>query len=75
VHETILKSGWETALVAVPFIGMLLVGLFRLDELVAAPKRKFKERRSRTFAGTASHAYPSFSDPDGRPWRRAQRAE
>jgi hypothetical protein len=38
MHEIILNSGWDTLLFVVPFIGMLLVGFFRLDQLFAAPK-------------------------------------
>jgi hypothetical protein len=35
MHETILKSGWDSMLFAVPFVAMLLLGFFRLDEAIA----------------------------------------
>jgi hypothetical protein len=36
MHVTILHSGWNAFLVAVPFVTMLSVGYFRLDERLAA---------------------------------------
>lgn len=67
MRELALKSGWETFLFAVPFLGILLVGLFRLDELISSPKRRLKKR---TRPGGVDHnGEPLMSDPDGRPWR------
>jgi hypothetical protein len=39
MQDTILQSGWENFLVAVPLVGLLLMTLFRLDEMLASPKR------------------------------------
>lgn len=37
MRDLVLKSGWETFLFAVPFLGLLLAGLIRLDELISTP--------------------------------------
>ena len=39
MHETVLNSGWDTFLFAVPALFMLVLGIFRLDELLVAPRR------------------------------------
>ena len=67
--EIVLKSGWQTFLFAVPFLGLLLASLFRLDTLFSAPKRRSKTRRPPS--GMSSDGQPLQSDPDGRPWRDA----
>ena len=67
MRDLVLKSGWETFLFAVPFLGVLLVGLFRLDELITSPKRPLKRRRRP--AGVDHNGEPLLNDPDGRPWR------
>jgi hypothetical protein len=66
VQDTILQSGWGNFLVAVPFVGILLVGLFRLDEIIAAPKRD--RSVNRPACGCDENGHLLFSDPDGRPW-------
>jgi hypothetical protein len=33
-----LQSGWETFLLAAPLVGMVLVGVFRLDQIATNPK-------------------------------------
>jgi len=66
VQDTILQSGWENLLVAVPFVGILLVGLFRLDEIIASPKRVRAVKRPAS--GCDENGHLLLSDPDGRPW-------
>ena len=66
MHETILHSNWDTMLVGVPFIIMLLVGFFRLDELFATPKDR--TRPTRAASGVDRDGQVIFSDPDGRRW-------
>jgi hypothetical protein len=66
MHETVLNSGWDTILFAVPALFMLLMGVFHLDELLVTPRHCARTRR------------PAFSvdkdgrtvmcDPDGRPF-------
>jgi len=67
VNEAVLHSGWETVLIAVPLIGILLIGIFRLDELFATPKQRPKPQRPAS--GMDKDGQPLLSDPDGRPWR------
>jgi hypothetical protein len=64
VHETILLSSKDSLLVAIPFIGLLLVGYFRLDQIIASPKKK---GRRRPMSGMDESGEPIMSDPDGRP--------
>lgn len=66
MQDTVLQSGWETLLVAIPFVGILLVGLFRLDELIASPKRR--KAAKRPASGCDRNGRLLLSDPDGRPW-------
>jgi len=61
-----LNSGWDTLLVAIPLLGLLLAGNLHLDEIVAAPKRR-RPRRS-PVCGTDETGRLILSDPDGRPW-------
>lgn len=62
-----LVSGWDTTILIVPFLGILVMYLFRLDERFAAPKAPPKNRRS--FCGVDPMDRPYLSDPDGQPWR------
>lgn len=67
VHEMVLKSGWETFFIAVPFLAILLMGFFRLDTLWSAPRERTRARRPAS--GMDQDGEPLLSDPDGRPWR------
>jgi hypothetical protein len=40
MHDIALQSGWETFLLVAPLVGLLLVGIFRLDTRVASPKQQ-----------------------------------
>ena len=71
MHETILTSGRDTLLVALPFIGMLMVGLFRLDELIVVPKEV--KAISRRPGGMDVNGEPIVCDPDGRVWKGRRR--
>jgi hypothetical protein len=66
VQDAILQSGWANFLVAVSSVGILLVSLFRLDEVIAAPKRD--RPVSRPACGCDENGHLLLSDPDGRPW-------
>ena len=70
MQETVLKPGLDTFLFAVPFLGMLLVGFFRLDGWFAAPKQELKPRRPPS--GMDEAGRPLLTDPDGRLWRPAR---
>ena len=60
-------SGWDTTILMVPFLGILVMYLFRLDERFAAPKAPPRSRRF--FCGVDPKDGPFVSDPDGKPWR------
>ncbi len=70
VHDGVLQSGLDTLLIAVPLVGVLLIVLFRLDTMVAAPKQAAGPRHPPS--GTDKHGRMLFSDPDGRPWPSAR---
>ncbi len=61
-------SGWDTTILMVPFLGILAMYMFRLDERFAAPKSSPRNRRF--FCGVDPKDRPYLSDPDGQPWRR-----
>ena len=67
MHDSVLKSGLDTILIAVPFVGLLVIGMFRLDAVFAAPKQAAGMRRPPS--GMDEHGSVLFSDPDGRPWK------
>lgn len=67
LHLIALQSGWESFLLAAPFVGMVLIGVFRLDELATRPKRG----RRPGFIGHDENGRMLLSDPDGRPWNDA----
>jgi len=66
VQDAVLQSDPEKLLVAVPFVGILLVGIFRLDQIVASPKRARAVKRPAR--GCDENGHLLLSDPDGRPW-------
>lgn len=65
-----LLSGWDTALLMAPFAVLLAAWMFRLDQLLAAPRA----RRRRAFSVTDVNGYAAPTDPDGKPWRNGSRA-
>ena len=67
MHDSVLNSGWQSVLVAIPFVFMMIVGVFRVDELFAAPKQSV--RRQRPASGVDEDGRPLLCDPDGRPVR------
>ncbi len=71
MHETMLTSSRDTLLVALPFIGMLMVGIFRLDELIVVPREaRVNPRRP---GGMDVNGDPIICDPDGRVWKGRRR--
>ena len=61
-------SGCDTTILMVPFLGMLLLHMFRLDERVSSRKAPSGSRLS--FCEVDSKGQPYVSDPDGQPWNR-----
>jgi hypothetical protein len=60
-----LVSTRDTVLASIPFIVLLIMALFRLDEMVAAPRRR-RKRMHRVLEVDAA-GEPILCDPDGRP--------
>jgi hypothetical protein len=73
MHDAILSSGRDTFLIAIPFLGLLLAALFRLDERFAAPKKVGGPRRPP--CGLDLDGRPILCDPDGRPWAEPRLGE
>jgi hypothetical protein len=65
MHDLILKSGRDTLLVAIPFIAMLFIGLFRLDELIFKPKKSCNQQRPPR--GVDKDGRTIFCDPNSKP--------
>ena len=70
MHDIALQSGWETFLLAAPLVGMILVGIFRLDVIVASSRQGGNP--SRPPSGIDEKGRLLLADPDGRPWHDAQ---
>lgn len=60
----ILLSGRDSLLVAVPFVLLLCVAVFRLDEEIVKPKTELRNRAP--MRGIDENGEPIFTDPDGR---------
>jgi hypothetical protein len=60
-------SGWDTTILMLPFLGILALYLFRLDERFAAPKTSSTSRRF--FCELDPQGRAHLSDPDGQAWR------
>ncbi len=65
LNETVLTSGLDTMLVALPAFIVLLAGVFRVDEMIAAPRHPARGRRQA--CGLDENGRPVLLDPDGRP--------
>ncbi len=71
-----LQSSWETILLAAPLVGMILVGVFRLDQIASNPKTHPGHRTKLTgpslsspsLSGIAQKSGTHLSDPNSRPW-------
>jgi hypothetical protein len=64
MDKNILMSTTDTLLIAIPFVIMLLINVFRLDQIIAAPKAALSGRQLR--CGTDRFGEPILCDPDGR---------
>lgn len=58
----ILQSNADALLVAIPMVGLLFIGFFRLDELFGKPKRRAKTRNK--MSGWDQNGRPVCADPD-----------
>ncbi|MGA2673495.1 MAG: hypothetical protein ABSE99_09710 [Terracidiphilus sp.] len=67
MHDQMLSSGRDTLLIAIPFIALLFIGLFRLDEVIFKSRKASKGGRPRRPpSGVDQNGRPIFSDPDGK---------
>lgn len=74
MHDFILHPGWETALVGIPFILLLIFVFFRLDEVfVSSKRRKAPPVDRRIPIQQDENGEPVLYDPDGRPSRKPRR--
>jgi hypothetical protein len=69
---SVTLSNTDALLVAIPMIGILVVGFFRLDEMVGKP-RKLAARRPQV-AGTDGEGHQICLDPDGTVQHSVRRA-
>jgi hypothetical protein len=69
MHASI--SGWDTAIIMAPLIGLLAFWMFGLDERVT--RSKTRGARRRFCKPDISGGELACSDPDGKPWRIRQR--
>jgi hypothetical protein len=65
MHSAPLLTGWDTAIFALPFLGLLCLWMFGLDELLAAPGAN---ARRRPFCQVGTGKYARMTDPDGTLW-------
>jgi len=61
---TTILSNSDSLLVAIPMLGILFAGFFRLDELLGRSKKPVKTRR--LTVGSDENGRPLCADPDGR---------
>ena len=66
-----LLSNRDALLVAVPMVGIMIAGHFRLDELFGKSQKPPEPRRK--IAGTDDKGFPLCMDPDGAKQRRARK--
>ena len=68
MEEKIVLSDWKMIVYAVICVGVLLFGLFRLDEVFA--RRGSSGKPPKRPMGHDVHGRTMFSDPDGKVWKR-----
>jgi hypothetical protein len=65
VDPSTLMSGKDTLLLSAPLIIIVFLSAFRLDQIIARPKRLLDRKRSTR--GMDGSGEPFLCDPDGRP--------
>jgi hypothetical protein len=71
MNDTVVTSGWEAILLAIPLIGILGMSLFRIDEFMSAPKGSVENHRG--FCTLDADGEPLLFDPDGRAFKAKPR--
>ncbi len=64
MNDAMLTTGSDEYLIGIPLIIVLLIALFRVDELISRPKKSLKRRRPSYQMDEDGE--PVLSDPDGR---------
>jgi hypothetical protein len=64
MNETVVTSGWQAILLAIPLISLLGMSVFRIDELAAASRKSNENHRG--FCTLDANGEPLLLDPDGR---------
>jgi hypothetical protein len=59
-------SDWDVLLIMIPFLAVMALGMFGLDEKVASPSKQ-EMRTRRAFCGIDPDGRFCLSDPDGKP--------
>jgi len=59
-----LQSNTDAILIAIPMLGLLFAGFFRLDELLGKPEKPADPKRQRS--GLDKHGRQICVDPDGK---------
>jgi hypothetical protein len=65
MHEFYLNSVSDTLLVAIPFVAVLALAIFRLDALFASSKASTELNQHRPGCGMDENGEPVLVDPDG----------
>jgi hypothetical protein len=63
-----LLPAWDTVALAIPFVVILVMGMFGLDERFV--NRGVTSRPRRWFCEAEGEGRRFLSDPDGRPWKK-----
>ncbi len=71
-HQAFL-SEWDTLVLMVPFLVVLAIGMFGLDERIATRKHAAKGRRF--FCEVGKNGCSFLSDPDGKQWKTGPNRE
>ncbi|HWG20036.1 MAG TPA: hypothetical protein VG225_05845 [Terracidiphilus sp.] len=68
MEPSTLNGNWDNILFAVPLVGLLVFGYFRVDEIFVSRKHTRGAHRhpSRPVADPSDPSH--LTDPDGRPW-------
>ena len=68
MHDSFLKTNLDVLLFGLPMVGVLFICYFRLDELVASPKRR--RELIKRYSATEVDGRMVGCDPDGKPWKK-----
>lgn len=71
LEERILLSGWKSMAFGAIAVGAMLVGMFRLDELMV--RRRSGPKPPKRPMGNDRKGRIAFSDPDGKEWKHKDR--